>query len=147
MIDFNSGTWSPGSYAFWIFAAIAAVMLLAGLFGMIATRDKFEWGTVFTVGLMIAVFAGFAQYPFSEDFHKYYTVTGTVEDTNMRLVTTENEAYLVAVVTVDGNMFRIDDARGTTVEKGDSVNLRCKREFEWNSVPGWGCKWNAKAGK
>ncbi len=147
MIDFNSGSWSPGTYGFVIALAIITVIVVWFMVAAFWSRYG-EFGFFMTIAVLIGLtgygFAGVAYYPFSEDFHKYYTVIGTVEDTNTRLVTTQDSSALVAVVTVGGNMFRIDDTRGTTLEKGDTVSLRCKREFEWNSVPGWGCKWNHK---
>ncbi len=103
--------------------------------------------TIFStlVGVVITIVA---YWPLSADFHKYYPVTGTVQTVDSRLIGNGDSGVsqrFVVVLKESGQPFAIDDTRATLLKPGDSVKLRCKREFEFNSVPGWGCKWNATA--
>lgn len=86
-----------------------------------------------------------AYYPFSSDFHRYYQVTGTVQEAKSRLISNGDggmqERYAVKLAE-SGQTFGVDDSRASLLKAGDPVDLRCKRDFEFNSVPGWACHWN-----
>lgn len=149
MIDFNSGSYSPGHWVFVASMVIIGLILVGMVAGAILDEDdRGFWvgGSAFVVVFGLAP-ALVSYYPFSKDFHQYYSVSGTVaSDPEKRIISSGDSISERVVIKFreSGDLFGVDDTRATTVKAGDKVDLRCKREFEWNSVPGWGCKWNTR---
>lgn len=148
MIDFNSGSHSPGYYGWIVFIVFCAILLIGSIVILVIDDE----GPGFGIGALIVTAVIFtagavAYYPFSGDFHKYYTVSGTVAEKPASRILPSGESVsqrFVIRFKESGELFGVDDTRASTVKAGDKVTLRCKREFEFNSVPGWGCKWNTK---
>lgn len=155
MIHTEGATLSPGTYAAVIFTIIFAITLIAGV-GLIVTspanRYGMSEGRMLGIGLAVtsALVLGstvMAMWPLSDDFHHYYRVTGNVTEVNSRLVGDGDSGVsqrFVVRLDPSGELFGIADTRAATLKVGSAVDLRCKREFEFNSVPGWACKWNAR---
>lgn len=150
MLDLTSGTYSPGAYVALIAAIVLGILLLLTVAGAVLAGDgelRVMSGMGAVVVLLIIGGAALSYYPFSSDFHKYYTVSGTVAETpDSRLISSGDsvsQRYVIKFAE-SGDLYGVDDTRAATVKQGDKVSLRCKREFEFNSVPGWGCKWNTK---
>lgn len=141
--------WSLGVYiglpAAILVLLIGLAILAAGLAGYDADMDA--RGMVISAGVGIVVFtlaiAGLAFWPWQPSFHRYYEVRGTVQDVSKRLISDGNggmaERY---VVRIDGRPYGVDDTRASLVHKGDTVDLKCKKEYVWQSQPGWACNWN-----
>lgn len=148
MISEIGASYSPGAYVGIPLLILAALTLVGSiLWAMFGDSD---WSPIaWFIAIVAALALGFglvAYYPFSSDFHKYYPVTGTVQTVDSRLIGNGDSGVsqrFVVVLKESGQPFAVDDTRATLLKPGDPVSLRCKREFEFNSVPGWGCKWNA----
>jgi hypothetical protein len=85
----------------------------------------------------------YGYYPFKEDFHRYYKVHGTVQEVGHRQISNGDsgmsERY---VLKINNTPFGVDDTRASLVKVGDTVDLKCKREYVFASVSGWACHWN-----
>lgn len=155
MIHTEGASLSPGTYVAIAFGVIFAVALTVGLALIITSpsrggyMNEKRFGGVL-ISILATFFAGvaaLAMYPLSADFHTYYRVTGNVTEVDSRLIGNGDSGVsqrFVVRLAPSGELFGIDDTRAATLKAGSAVDLRCKREFEFNSVPGWGCKWNAR---
>lgn len=98
-----------------------------------------------TVGLWWACMA----FTTSGDYHAWNVKEGNVDRVAKRLIATDNGMSERYVVTMDGQSYGIDDTRAALVQQGDTVSLRCKKDYQWG-VPreahGWACRWNTVPG-
>lgn len=100
-------------------------------------------GAVLIATLLISFFCFF---PFSWQYHSWKPVTGKVEQVSSRLISAgsdkgTNQRF---VFVINGTAYGVDDTRAALIETGDTVSIKCKREYEWGSSNnGWGCKWNS----
>jgi hypothetical protein len=82
-------------------------------------------------------------YPYKAEYHQWRPVVGQVESVNKRLISAGKsgmeERY---VLTIDGKPYGVDDTRAATVKAGDTVSIKCKRDWQYASVPGYVCRWN-----
>lgn len=148
MIHTEGASLSPGSYVA-IGLLVFAAIILALSVGSIVVGGPDSEGRVFgALGVVVTIVmvAGTiaAMWPLSGDFHHYYRVTGTVSEVSSRLIGNDSGVSQRFVVRLkeSGEPFAIDDSRAAFLKTGDQVDLRCKREFEFNSRPGFACKWN-----
>lgn len=134
---------------------IAALFVLAGLFVAFVAwnareseyRDGWRMGVACGIGgaLLAIVIYLFCMWPLKHDYHFWVPVQGKVEKISSRLVSAgdkggSNQRF---VVVIKGQPYGVDDTRAALLSVGDTVNLKCKREFEWgSSANGWACRWN-----
>jgi hypothetical protein len=107
-----------------IVAAVLCVPIILGFWW---------WGMAFTT---------------SSDYHAWNVKQGTVEQMSKRLIATENGMSERVVFKIDGQPYGVDDTRATLVKVGDTVSLRCKKDYEWGiprEAHGWACRWNGVA--
>lgn len=152
MIDFDNGTWSLGTYIGLPFLAIAILLTLWSLVCLVRSvlGDHDAEGIILlsvptVVGLMIVGFGVACYYPFKTDFHKWYPVTGTVaEAPERRIISSGNSMSERIVIRLKESdmLFGVDDTRAASLKAGDTVSLKCKKEFVYQSAPGWACNWN-----
>ena len=100
---------------------------VAGLFGSI--------GAVLVAGLVIAAF------PFDTSYHRYYRVSGEVEQVQHRLIKAGDGMAERYVFVIDGKPYAVDDTRATLTKKGDHVSLWCSKEYQYMGDSGWACEW------
>jgi hypothetical protein len=91
---------------------------------------------VATVGITAA-----ALYPYDMQYHQWRSVSGTVAQVDVRMqsdgsATSQN----YAVRLTDGQTYRCDDTRCSLLKPGDTVSLKCIREWQYASTSGWGCR-------
>lgn len=157
-----SGPWSLGVL---IGVPLAALLFLvvvgwgAVMFALGMRRKKTGYGNsarmvrdpyLIWSGVAIAVVGGlivaggfvFAMWPFNSQFHQWRSVHGTVQQISSRLIASDKSMSQRYVVVIDGQQFGIDDTRASLLHKGDQVSLKCKREYQFQSVSGWACRWN-----
>lgn len=101
----------------------------------------------FSLGIAIvwAGIAAVAYIPYGKDYHYWTPVTGAVEKIDSRLISSDGGMAERYVFTIDGQPYGVDDTRAATVSEGDQVSLMCKKEWEWQAVDGWGCRWGGDA--
>jgi hypothetical protein len=144
-----SDSWSLG----WVVGGpIAIVTLLVLLVVVIACFAFDEEGGGIIGGLFFgligtALLAFFLTpwgfYPFGgSDFHKYKVKSGEVSQISKRLVPSGDSMEEKIVVRFAGSNqeYGITDTRAALVEKGDAVIIKCKKSYDFGSIPGFDCK-------
>ena len=153
----ESGSWSLGTLIGLPVGIIVTVAFLAAGAYLIRTsrrNDAFDPGEMLVFGgtstLIGAVILGLllsplGMYPYDSEYHQWREVSGTVERIESRQIADGNGMSERYVFVIAGQPFGIDDSRAAVAEEGDTVTLRCKREWQYASESGWGCRWGGKA--
>lgn len=145
----DQGHWSLGVLiglpilAIFILGGIA--ILLGGIFS--TDYDLKNFGIAGgTVTLVTSIIIGVLSYfPFHAEYHKYYTVKGTVASTSTRLLTDSDHNVSQRVVfrfAESKTLYGCDDTRCTIAKNGDAIQLKCKKDYQWQSVSGWVCRYD-----
>lgn len=149
----ESGPWSLGTLVGLPVAVICAVALvIIGAWAVRAARtaDGFDvaplrwsgFGCIATAALVaIGLASPLGMYPYDSEFHQWREVTGTVDRIDSRLVADSEGMSERYIFVIDGHKFGVDDTRAAAASKGDTVTLRCKREWQYAANSGWGCRW------
>ena len=149
----ESGPWSLGTL---IGLPLGVILLVAGLVIIVRLtvwthrhpdhRDTSDAGMlrlgVVVATLVIAVGLLVGMYPYSSEYHQWRDVSGTAESIDKRLVSAGEGMSERFVITIDGQPFGVDDTRAAAANEGDTVNLRCKKEWQYAASDGWGCRWH-----
>lgn len=96
------------------------------------------------VGLLILMLSPFGMYPAGgSDFHKWKPKSGEVTQVAKRLVPNGDSMEEKVVIVFKGSTqeYGVTDTRAALVEKGDTVVIKCKKAYDWGSIPGYDCKW------
>lgn len=102
-----------------------------------------RWGV--GIAVVAVVVTAFAMWPWGHDYHFWKPIDGRVDKISSRFISAgdkggTNQRF---VVVVGGRPYGVDDTRASLLKVGDTVHLKCKREFVWGSGDnGWGCNWN-----
>lgn len=133
---------------------VAIFFFVAGLVVAKVGRpyDEFDAKLVYWGGLLVAAIALLAAalsfWPYKWEYHSWASVDGRVDKISSRLVSAgdkggSNQRF---VVVIDGTAYGVDDTRASLLKVGDTVHLKCKREYEWGAANnGYGCRWNGGA--
>jgi hypothetical protein len=108
-----------------------------------AATHAVVWGAAVLVLAVAIIASPLGYYPYKAEYHQWRPVVGQVESVNKRLISSGKsgmeERY---VLTIDGKPYGVDDTRAATVKAGDTVSIKCKRDWQYASVPGYVCRWN-----
>lgn len=132
-----------------ILAFLTVIFLATFIYGIRNNDEDYSVGGGICALCTFVLFAigAFALFPYNASYHKYYAVTGTVESTNHRLVSDGdkgmNERYVIKYKE-SGTLYGCDDTRCSLATAGKAINLKCKKEYVWQSEPGWVCNYNQK---
>lgn len=140
----ESGPWSLGTLIGLPAAAITFVALIA--FAVWGFRSYYGdafigWGAV-AVAVIVPIGTAAAMWPYDSEYHQWRAVTGAVERVDSRQIADGDGMSERYVFVIDGQPFSVDDTRAATVDKGDTVSLRCKREWQYAAASGWACRWS-----
>jgi hypothetical protein len=133
-----------------ILFVLAMVALTAFAFTLVYWRrnrgDSYsDWGLgAFLSGLASVAFVGLtvgSLFPFDMSYHKYYRVTGTVEQINHRLIADGKSMSDRYVFVIGSKPYAVDDTRATLAKVGDAVTLWCSKEYQYQGDSGWACEW------
>lgn len=114
--------------------------------------DRSDGRVFFWTALAVTILVGGATfgftYPFKYEYHHWVDKKGIVEQVSSRLISAgdkggSNQRF---VVVVNGEPLGVDDTRASLIKVGDSVFLKCKKEYEFGTslaANGWACKWGA----
>lgn len=133
--------WSLGVLIGLPILGLVLLVCIVGIFW--GLFDDFIEATVFCGIVMVIVIVGaaFGYYPYKTEYHKWMPKSGIVSDMNKRLVSNGDKGMSEKIVVViDGQEYGCNDTRCTLVNKGDTLNLKCIRSYEWGSVPGYDCR-------
>lgn len=138
---------------------VAAVFLLASVAALLLSvrayhRDQaMDWldGPGLGLGLGIAGIvlvlgiSAIAYYPYSHDYHYWSTKTGVVAEVNKRVISHDSgiEQRFVVRFTGSTQEYACDDTRCSLVQKGDRLELSCKRAWQYAGRDGWDCNYIA----
>lgn len=123
-------------------ALITLALLAAVIVGDIDI--KIPAGIFLVCALLIMGIGVAAYYPFGSEWHSNYRVTGTVQETNKRLIADGDSMSERYVLNIDGKPFGVDDTRASLVKPGDKVTLICNKEWQYAAEAGWACRWGGK---
>lgn len=143
----ESGPWSLGTLIGLPLAVISTILLIALGVWIYKTTYDVELkglGALFVLGgvtTAILTASPLGMWPYDSEFHQWRDVTGTIERVESRQVVHGEGMSERFVFVIDGQPFGVDDTRAAVAEKGDTVDLRCKREWEYAANSGWGCRW------
>lgn len=124
------------------FLGVAALVLIVSV-GLLFFRTEFGGNYIAGgAGILLALFTGgvciAAPWPINDSsYHRFYEVQGTVTDIDHPPFLNRYAIRLAE----SGQLFGCDDTRCSTLNKGDSVTLNCKKEWEYQATPGWACRW------
>jgi hypothetical protein len=107
-----------------------------------------KWGGLAIVAAAVITLAVAASpagyYPYSAEYHQWRPVSGTVTQVSSRIISdgssSVSQRFVVKIKGRD-SFYGCDDTRCSTIKPGDTVHLSCKREWQYASVPGYGCRW------
>lgn len=144
---------TAGLFVGWGLGILAATILVVAvglLIAAIASRDGCRKDTFLhamvwclPVGIVLGAGTLVSMWPLKYDYHHWAPKSGMVSEVNKRLVSDNDhgvqEAYLI---TVNGHLYSVNEARGGAVKPGDYIKLKCKKAYNWGSSNhGWDCKW------
>lgn len=148
--DSTSMGWIIG-WPLWIVGLLVVLVFAVGV--LWAGLDDGDGVLSFFGGLLMLVFVGllvlmlspFGMYPSGgSDFHSWKVKQGVVVDVGKRLVPAgEKSMEEKVVITFQGSdqEYGVTDTRAALLKKGDTAVIKCKKAYDWGSVPGYDCKW------
>ena len=145
-------TMTGGAIAGYV-ALFVCLLICLGMvaFGFSSTASNGNGGRMWAVGGIVCALAtvGFwwwgMAFTTSADYHAWNVKEGKVERVAKRLIPSDKGMAERYVVTINGQPYGIDDTRAALIKAGDSVSLRCKKDFQWGiprEAHGWACRWN-----
>lgn len=103
------------------------------------------WATriISTVVLLatVGVYFGTTWPTFDMQYHTYKPVSGTVTAIGTRLLGSDKSTNQEFVVTINGQDYRCDDTRCALTKVGDTLSLRCIRDWQYAGTSGWDCNY------
>lgn len=148
--------------AHWSIGVLVGAPLLLILFGALAgfgvwllhksrTADAFDMIEIKVLAIaglsiagLVAVLSILGFYPYKGEYHQWRPVQGTVTQVSSRIISDGSDSVnqrFVLKVGDGAQLYGCDDTRCATVKVGDMVALLCKREWQYASVSGYGCRW------
>ncbi len=125
-------------------AALAArVLTRIAAVGPRDDRQMATYGRRLVGFVVVAVVIGFAVglWPYQWEYHSFKPVAGTVAEVHSRLFAEDQgttQSYAIRLTS--GKTYRCDDTRCSAVKAGDTIALRCIREWEYAAEDGFRCR-------
>jgi hypothetical protein len=141
-----SGAWSLGVLVGLPICALIVLVLVVSAVFLISDDEP---GLGVTVAAVMIAFIGVAlsplgYYPFDAEYHQWREVSGVVDDTGSRFLPssdgTATEQKIVVRFAGSDLDFGCQDTRCSLAKKGDTLDLKCKRSWQYQSVSGYDCR-------
>ena len=100
-----------------------------------------SWALAFVMAVLMAAPTGY--YPYKAEYHQWRTQSGVVAEVNKRLVGNGDSGMSEKIVVrYEGSTgaFGCEDTRCALVKQGDTLDLKCKRAWQYASVSGYDCR-------
>lgn len=132
-----------------ILGSIMALCLIAIIGGLAweAFRDYTDGGG-FGVGIVAAVVFIIALvimmvnlFPYSDKYHRYVPVSGTVERVSSRFLSDGQGTNQKFAVVINGQTYGCNDTRCSLLKPGSEITLMCEPQYQWNATAGYDCNW------
>lgn len=150
----DNGHWSIGFMigmpVTLICAFLTVIFLVTFIHGIRTNQEDYTiigGGSIAAFMFVMFAIGAICLFPYNASYHKYYAVTGTVESTNHRLISDSNkgmsERYVIKYKE-SGTLYGCDDTRCSLAVAGKTIQLKCKKDYVWQSTPGWVCNYDQK---
>lgn len=126
---------------------IGLVLIVGALYCIFNGYNEYDGASLSLGGgvlivLATAIIAGICYWPWDGSFHSVYRVHGTVTQVASRQISDGKGMSTRYVFVIDGQPYGVDDTRAALTRVGDTVTLKCTKEYVYQSVPGWACNWD-----
>ena len=93
------------------------------------------------IGVLVAtlVITAWGYFPYKMEYHHWTTVQGTVTQVGNRILGSSSSLQQKYVVVVNGQEYGCEDTRCALIKKGDTIELSCKRVWQYAGVDGYDC--------
>lgn len=134
--------------AFLVIALVTLLVVYVAWVPKLGRKDKQWFKRVIPLAAVLLIFGYvFFMWPFKYDYHHWVNTTGVVASVSSRVITDSdgniNQKYVIRFE--DGRVRALNDTIGGVLTKGDPIDLRCKKAFEWSTpsaAHGWDCKYS-----
>lgn len=146
-----SSSWSLGVLVgLPILGLIALALLAFGIFCFVADEPGLGLGSIAVLLVLIGLaLSPLGYYPYKAEYHQWRSRTGVVAEVSKRLVSDGdkgmNEKIVVRYRDGEGE-FGCEDTRCALVKTGDTLDLKCKRAWQYASVSGYDCRFISRKG-
>lgn len=130
---------------------VTIILLICCLIAYVVFRssrssyDKQNAWYALLAAAVVLLIAGIAFWPWKHDYHFYVDKQGRVEHIGSRFLTdsdgNRNQRY---VLNINGQPYGVDDTRAASVNVGDEVLIRCRKDHQWFNPlesDGYVCRW------
>lgn len=147
-MSITPASWSLGTIIGLPVWGIILIALGVGLF--LVASNRFDLSSGDRRGLLwilnflfigTVIFGSVVYWPFDAQYHRYWKVTGTVDNIGSRQISDGKSMSQRYVLDIGGQPFGVDDTRASLVKVGDKVTLLCKKEWQYSAKSGWACNW------
>lgn len=141
----NDGSWSVGVLVgVPVLALIVLFLIGAGIWALYESEIGLGIGAIVIALVLVALaFTPLGFYPLKGEYHQWRAVTGSVADVNKRLVSNGDKGMNEKIVVrFKGSEldFGCEDTRCSLAKPGDTLDLKCKRAWQYQSVSGYDCR-------
>lgn len=141
----QSASWSLGVLVgIPILGVIALALLVFAVVCWFADEPGIGVGSLAVLLVLVGVaLSPLGYYPYKAEYHQWRSTSGVVAEVNKRLVSDGdkgmNEKIVVRYKDSDG-AYGCEDTRCALLKVGDTLDLKCKRAWQYASVSGYDCR-------
>lgn len=140
-----SASWSLGVL---IGLPVVALVVLALLVWIVFCFFEDEPGLGIGSSVVLLAFVGvvlspLGYYPYKAEYHQWRDKSGVVAEVNKRLVSNGDHGMSEKIVIRykdSGQEYGCEDTRCALTKTGDTLDLKCKRAWQYASVSGYDCR-------
>jgi hypothetical protein len=142
----SHGAWSLGVLiGVPLLGVILLVLLGFALWCLVEAELGVGLSALGVAGVIVGVaLSPLGYYPYGAEYHQWRDVSGVVADTGSRFLPSSDgkatEQKIVVRYAGSDLDFGCQDTRCALVKKGDTLDLRCKRTWQYQSVSGYDCR-------
>lgn len=126
--------------------SIIALAILIAIVGFVFVEEIGLAAFAVLVGVVFTALSLVFYYPFKAEYHQWRPVSGKIEATSSRLLTTDSGVEQKIVFRINGAEYGCTDTRCSLAKVGDSIDLSCKLSYQWSSTPGQDCRFYSLKG-
>ena len=145
-------SWSIGVLVGGPIAAIFFLAFAVGaflLFRALRKADAYDRGVVkglawtcVAAATLTVLIAAASFYPWKAEYHQWQGIQGEIQSISSRFLGGDNSTTQRFVVRFkDGTVRSCDDTRCALYAAGDTLQLSCKREWQFSGTDGWSCNY------
>lgn len=146
----QSASWSLGVLVgIPVLGLIALALLVFGIVCWFADEPGIGVGSIAVLLVLVGVaLSPLGYYPYKAEYHQWRPVSGVVQDTGSRFLPSSDgkatEQKIVVRFQGSDLDYGCQDTRCSLAKKGDTLDLKCKRAWQYASVSGYDCRFVAR---